>query len=218
MVQKSGVHQLRLVVYPSIFKGAIHPWWLFGISEPSTESYCLSGTPGPHDSTQIFACGANLQCCHAWGMEVVAWKWLFFKFWVTWLLSGSPKKTFQTATNISKRLSPKLQHITTSLYEQSFKNPINIFWLVVSTHLKNISQIGSFPQVGMKIKNIWVATTKSCRKSTSKKPPTSPSWFPILKPPHSHLNEMIWGKHPSEVNVKCFGGCSFKFHKLQFQS
>ena len=28
-------------------------------------------------------------------------------------------------------------------------------WLVVSTHLKNISQIGSFPQVGLKIKNIW---------------------------------------------------------------
>ena len=28
-------------------------------------------------------------------------------------------------------------------------------WLVVSTHLKNISQIGSFPPVGMKIKNIW---------------------------------------------------------------
>ena len=26
---------------------------------------------------------------------------------------------------------------------------------MVSTHLKNISQIGSFPQVGMKIKNIW---------------------------------------------------------------
>ena len=29
------------------------------------------------------------------------------------------------------------------------------FWLVVSTPLKNISQIGSFPQVGLKIKNIW---------------------------------------------------------------
>ena len=28
-------------------------------------------------------------------------------------------------------------------------------WLVVWTHLKNISQIGSFPQVGVKIKNIW---------------------------------------------------------------
>ena len=28
-------------------------------------------------------------------------------------------------------------------------------WLVVSTHLKNISQLGSSPQVGVKIKNIW---------------------------------------------------------------
>ena len=27
--------------------------------------------------------------------------------------------------------------------------------LVVSTPLKQISQIGSFPQVGVKIKNIW---------------------------------------------------------------
>ena len=32
---------------------------------------------------------------------------------------------------------------------------INQDWLVVSTHLKNISQMGSFPQVGVKIKNIW---------------------------------------------------------------
>ena len=37
-----------------------------------------------------------------------------------------------------------------------------IFWLVVSTHLKNISQIGSFPQAGVKISNIWVATTQFC--------------------------------------------------------
>ena len=26
---------------------------------------------------------------------------------------------------------------------------------MVSTHLKNTSQIGSFPQIGVKIKNIW---------------------------------------------------------------
>ena len=32
-------------------------------------------------------------------------------------------------------------------------------WLVVSTHLKNISQNGNLPQVGVKIKNLWVATT-----------------------------------------------------------
>ncbi len=31
----------------------------------------------------------------------------------------------------------------------------NLIWLVVSTHLKNISQIGSFPQIGMQMKNIW---------------------------------------------------------------
>ena len=31
---------------------------------------------------------------------------------------------------------------------------IKIYELVVSTHLKNISQIGSFPQGGMKIKNL----------------------------------------------------------------
>jgi len=31
---------------------------------------------------------------------------------------------------------------------------INLYWLVVSTPLKNISQIGNLPQIGMKIKNI----------------------------------------------------------------
>ena len=36
----------------------------------------------------------------------------------------------------------------------------NINWLVVSTHLKNISQIGSFPQAGVKIK-IFETTTQS---------------------------------------------------------
>ena len=30
-----------------------------------------------------------------------------------------------------------------------------LIWLVVSTHLKNISQMGSFLQVGVKTKNIW---------------------------------------------------------------
>ena len=30
-----------------------------------------------------------------------------------------------------------------------------LIWLVVSTHLKNISQIGNLPQIGVKIKNLW---------------------------------------------------------------
>ena len=33
-------------------------------------------------------------------------------------------------------------------------DPKTSYWLVVSTHLKNISQIGSFPQIGVKIKNL----------------------------------------------------------------
>ncbi len=37
----------------------------------------------------------------------------------------------------------------------SSKEIVDCFWLVVSTHLNNISQIGSFPQVGVNIKNIW---------------------------------------------------------------
>ena len=36
MVQKSGVHQLRLVVYHITYRGFIHSRWLCGISEPST--------------------------------------------------------------------------------------------------------------------------------------------------------------------------------------
>ena len=32
---------------------------------------------------------------------------------------------------------------------------IHIYWLVVSTPLKNISQNGNLPQIGVKIKNIW---------------------------------------------------------------
>ena len=39
----------------------------------------------------------------------------------------------------------------------SFRDNKNqqFLWLVVSTHLKNISQIGNPPQVGVKIKNTW---------------------------------------------------------------
>ena len=46
MVQKSGVHQLRLVGYPIICMGFIHPKWLFGMSSinsmilPSTNLNC----------------------------------------------------------------------------------------------------------------------------------------------------------------------------------
>jgi len=43
---------------------------------------------------------------------------------------------------------------TSSTVGGFFTTPIEQFWLVVSTHLKNISQIGNLPQIGVKIKNI----------------------------------------------------------------
>ena len=44
---------------------------------------------------------------------------------------------------------------STQLKNQMLVKLKRFHWLVVSTHLKNISQIGSFLQVGVKIKNIW---------------------------------------------------------------
>ena len=38
--------------------------------------------------------------------------------------------------------------------EKLQKKHLKSSWLVVSTHLKNISQNGNLPQIGMKIKNI----------------------------------------------------------------
>ena len=44
---------------------------------------------------------------------------------------------------------------TPSRYLENNNQAHMLHWLVVSTHPENISQIGSFPQVGMKIENIW---------------------------------------------------------------
>ena len=43
---------------------------------------------------------------------------------------------------------------------------IYLILLVVSTHLKNISQIGSFPQVGVKIKYLKPPTSYTCNYGT----------------------------------------------------
>ena len=41
------------------------------------------------------------------------------------------------------------------LYELEIQDEQHQVWLVVSNHLKNISQIGNLPQIGVKIKHIW---------------------------------------------------------------
>ena len=68
--------------------------------------------------------------------------------------------------------------------------------LVVSTHSKNISQIGSFPHIGMKIRNIF-------------KPPPPPSYvvyfldavhfvYGIMHNPSSHLRD-LWFQYVSNL-------------------
>ena len=60
-----------------------------------------------------------------------------------------PKKYGQNMTWWHNNLPPR------SILHWNWKE-LGIFdYLVVSTHLKHISQTGSFPQVGVKIKNIW---------------------------------------------------------------
>ena len=57
----------------------------------------------------------------------------------------------------SCKYSPKGQKVQ-KVSTRVIWNDINewiLYWLVVSTHLKNISQIGNLPQIGMKIKNVW---------------------------------------------------------------
>ena len=59
---------------------------------------------------------------------------------------------------------------------------------MLSTQLKNISQIGSFPQVGVKIKNVWnhhpekihlrTWGVNSCEFLTKQQPN---GWFPAFK-------------------------------------
>ena len=65
-------------------------------------------------------------------------------------------------------------------------------WLVVEpTHLKNISQIGNLPQIGVKIKNIWnhhLEIEIPSLKLTDKAPENGGSWNTFSFP--------FWGKRP----------------------
>ena len=65
------------------------------------------------------------------------------------------------------------------------------YWLVVSTHLKNTSQIGNLPQIGVKIKNIWnhhldYFPTNMCWSKPGSSSKSLPQfWYPQLRPHRS---------------------------------
>ena len=118
--------------------------------------------------------------------------------------SDSPKKTLRSFGKFVRMKHRKsLQLFTTWSFPQGgclrtaatgsslptvMSNSRSIIWLVVSTHLKNISQIGNLPQIEVKIKNVWnhhlvtVSSGKlvhhSSRKNQAYTPPkkTNKNW------------------------------------------
>ena len=79
----------------------------------------------------------------------------FKNVWVatSQLFWGSAYNNFQSNQPLGPRrpLVDLLEHLKKNLSGSIIYNHI---WLVVSTHLKNISKNGNLPQIGMKIKNI----------------------------------------------------------------
>ena len=60
-----------------------------------------------------------------------------------------------TQSSRNRRFRKQPQQNSHHRFRPSEKTPGLVFWLVVSTLSKNISQIGNLPQIGVKIKNIW---------------------------------------------------------------
>ena len=65
-----------------------------------------------------------------------------------------------TACNQTTTCGPPLEQLAGGQVPRFQQPPViqqqlDVFYLVVSTHLKNISQHGNLPQVGVKIENIW---------------------------------------------------------------
>ena len=80
--------------------------------------------------------------------------------WKTWAFhfrNGPLVRVRFQGSNISFEQNWPLSHTSFQKNTQFLKVPFpkKITLLVVSTHLKNISQNGNFPQIGVKIKNIW---------------------------------------------------------------
>ena len=90
------------------------------------------------------------------------------------------------------------------------------WWFQVSTPLKNISQIGSFPQVGVEIENIWVATTQitsddfdvnSASSRPQKKGPATPHlWCQScrLNSPTTRKHDLLNNCQTSKLMAYCY--------------
>ena len=70
-----------------------------------------------------------------------------FKHW-SCMVSGSLFQVFGNRKKFNVNLQPQKRPLVFAWWPWPC-------WLVVSTHLKNISQNGNLPQIGVKIKHIW---------------------------------------------------------------
>ena len=89
--------------------------------------------------------------------QVVCAVFLFFFLRVGyWIRAGTSPAKAVAKMNTFEICNANFHHETPKTQQSGEQNAT---WLVVSTHLKNISQNGNLPQIGVKIKNVWVATT-----------------------------------------------------------
>ena len=71
---------------------------------------------------------------------------------ILWFLFGNRIFPNQHETTKRDKVQLKGKKKAISFF---FRLKTIFFWLVVSTHLKNISQIRNLPQIGLKRKNMW---------------------------------------------------------------
>ena len=83
-------------------------------------------------------------------------------------------------------------------------------WLVVSTHLKDISQIGSFPQIGMKIKNLWNHHLANQLPHTSKLPSFPRATSPFTPMP-TQPSRKVQNKFFRGVDWKTTAMCYYRY-------
>ena len=86
--------------------------------------------------------GTYMEIYHTWMV------WEVFQNGMGWLLFKTLEENW--CLRAPDRLENGSHHFGFGLNPWDVNN-----WLVVSTHLRNISQIASFPQVGVKIRNVW---------------------------------------------------------------
>ena len=140
----------------------LHGWLIFMVN---VGKYNIRGSYG------VCFSNVSLKYQHHWALKARnAFKWIFqlYRKWVhkNTQQNNVPDDSRPTSFLPSQKKKNTRANETNSLPpENRLRAPkgnasSNKIWLVVSTHLKNISQNGNLPQIGMKIKIFETTTQK----------------------------------------------------------